>query len=128
MLSKSTPNKQVKRDLKESLLHEGGGFAEVELEHGRKSLTRNELSQQVQKLMHDGDDRIQGLDVFPPTSRKMFEDMVKRHNTPTDGKVIVSAVLTQDSKWALFIVQDQRTPEKGKRVSVGDDQLLQGIK
>ena len=57
-------------------------------------------------MMHDGDDRIKGLDVFPQQSKKMFEDLVKRHNTPTDGLIIVSAVLTQDSKWALFIVQD----------------------
>lgn len=91
----ATLTSATERDLKESLLHEGG-------------MTKEDFGNILKSAMNEDDTDIVGLDVFSePATRRMFEGLAKRYNVSTGGDVVINCTLSLDSKYALIIVHDQ---------------------
>jgi len=98
MQSKIAPRVQIKKDLKEGLLHEGGGMIN---EDSTASLAPASKVSTIEERVVDG------LDVFTePATRKMFEDLALRTTVKMGSLDIVNVLLTLDSKYALVILED----------------------
>lgn len=92
MLSKHSRKRVVSRELKESLLNEGG-------------MTKQDFDKQMMESQVETAE-LQGLDVFTdPVARDLFKTLTQRVNVSTADESIINLWLSFDSQYVLALCQ-----------------------